>query len=380
MCECKHKKITCPSCAYESCVSCIKTYLLSSIYLPHCSNCRKEWPELLMNLSDLFKKKYQSYMEHIIFLQQQTYMCGYQSIALHQNKLKQIKMIKKSIEIKRRENKMNEDQLVSTQREIDKNLTKEYKQVDQLEYDTRRNTPSKNDNVLTLCPTHSCRGFISSYQCNMCLIKVCHTCIQVHESSVGKCDSIATKECPHCKKLVYQTKEDITFCFSCHEGFSWENGPEKYIICNISKPIFLHVHPTRMSIFSVLRGIEYEKVDRYYKNIRHLRRFVINKYDTVDDLLIEQLEYMKGYNKNTFMRKCYISYMSRYRNQLEKTIVTHYIIVGEDLISMFSNNTDRNSLLITELDNLSNNAVAQLRKLNEKYPYKGIVLDKNFML
>ena len=40
----RRKEIKCRFCTKSACVKCIETYLLGSIYKPHCMHCRKEYP------------------------------------------------------------------------------------------------------------------------------------------------------------------------------------------------------------------------------------------------------------------------------------------------------------------------------------------------
>ncbi len=363
---------------------------MQSIYLPHCRSCRMEWPELLLQLPVSFRKMYQARMEHILFLKEQTYLPLLQPTVLYNAKLKEMRLSLKNITEQKCKNDLCEDQLVSTQRERNRLLTNEYNKIEHAMTILKKNPPLETSTVpLTHCPIDSCRGFISSsFQCGLCFVNVCASCIKVHDTC--ECVPRQTISCPHCQERVYQTECDTTFCFHCHKGFSWTKGKELAIQPKLIEPVALENGTKRPTITGLVIGLgllrhviyeDYVKVHRYYRNIRHLRRFVMEKYqDSHMSINGEHLAYLQGGDKAVFSKICYAFHMSRYRRQLEQRLVAHFILEGENLIQKLnvSNETEHVRVLVTELDELSQHSITELGNLDKTYPYKGIVLKKNF--
>jgi hypothetical protein len=325
-------------------------------------------------------------MEHVLYLKEQTYLPPLQPKVLYNKKLDELNNTLLQIIEKKHENKLYEAQLVSTQRQKERILSIEYATTEQIMRTFKSNTPSKYKDIpIAQCPTESCRGFISStFKCGLCCTEVCKDCIRAHsDESKRECVPRSKKPCPYCDKDVYQTLEDTTFCFHCHSGFSWEKGQEPDIHYITIQPVVLPRRYIRIALLTSLSYDDYTKVILYNNNILHLKRFVIDKYYTNDrENKNDRLVYLKGGNKELFIKKIYRFYISRYRLQLEHCIVSQFILGVEDVIQhmVVSNDATSNKLLIYRLDELSEKSISKLTDLDKTYPCKGIVLKKNFSI
>ena len=371
ICEKKSLCIQCPYCQVLYCAVCIKSYLMKSIQLPHCHMCRMEWIEVLHILSSSFQKKYKKRMEHIIFLQQQTKLYPLQNFALYEINKNKIVLDIKTICTKIKQNQLNENQMVRTQREINRLLKQELLSCYQKETQIRNQKVYLCDTIpIAHCTNLTCRGFISPfYQCDICKVKVCPTCVKIHDTEECIPES---KSCPYCQKTVFKTKEDITFCFQCHHGFSWENGKEHLILPHIIEPLYI---PTRHVLYNIY--FLNEKASRYALHIRHLRRFTLDQYTEIKDIRNECIEYLEG--KNNFIKKKWMDIVfSIKRKKLEQHIVATFIKKGEMLLSRLSECNKTNQTILDELDQLSEKSIQEVEDLDQTYGCKGIVLKKYF--
>lgn len=371
LCEKKSTCLSCPHCQVHYCVPCMKSYLMKSIQMPHCHECRIEWIEVLSMLSVSFQKKYKKRMEHILFLQEQTKLYPLQPFALYEIKTDQIGNEIKNILLQIKENKLNEDQMVRVQRDIDRVLKRDLLSC------YRTNTIIRNQEIrvcdtipISHCTNSTCRGFISPfYKCGICKVQVCPICVKKHNDN-EECIP-ESKSCPYCKKMVFKTKEDTTFCFQCHLGFSWENGKEDLIQPHIVELINISSRPVYNIYFLQ------EKATRYSLHIRHLRRFILEQYTEIKDIRNERIRYMEG-KSLSIKKKCAEIVFSSKRNKLEQRIVATFIEKGEILLSRFSECRETNQSILDQLDQLSEKSIQEVEELDKTYGCKGIVLKKYF--
>lgn len=356
MCKHKTKLVKCPHCTFESCIPCITTYLMESIHLPHCQSCRHEWPEIISKLS----KEYKIKMEQTIFAREQTYLAHLQPIVVFENKMDELRRLKT-------ENQLNEDQLVSTQRAKERALN----------LSLIHTQPLSPKLPVAFCPVEKCRGFISDFQCGLCFVKVCQLCIRVHEDEENACIPCETKQCPHCDSCVYQTSKDTTFCLHCHQGFSWLKGAEPAIHTTEIQSIHLSTS-IKLGLLGGTFYRDYVKVLKCHRNICTLRVMMTNyEKNLKKELETERLFYLKGGHDIIFIQKFYQFQMSYYKRHCEQAIITHFILVGEDILAILNtlttppNTNPQIAELVQKLDDLSIQSMIQLKKLDKIYPHTG---------
>lgn len=226
----KRMKITCSSCEYSSCVSCIKQYLLGSADEPHCMNCRKGW-EMDVQYNILGKsfvngdmRKHRKHMlyerEKSQFPTTQSYIDTKMEIDEYEKKVYEVnKEIRKLKRV--RENLMNHK--YSLERKLNgKGKEKE----------------NKIENLLK-CPKDGCRGYINKNECKLCCNHICRKCMVLVENEEllkeHVCDEEmqktaqlilkSSKPCPTCGTRISKVSGcDQMWCPECEVAFSWTTG------------------------------------------------------------------------------------------------------------------------------------------------------------
>ena len=225
------KMIKCPFCDFESCVSCVETFLMGILDTePRCMNniCKKIWSgEFLASSTshNFHNNKYRKRRAQLLLEREKSMLPGTQEL-VQQEKLR-LEIDEKIADIKN-ENAMYRLLIRKNKEEIDRLLHK-------------TNFPEKSrKKVFTRsCPVKECRGFLStSFKCGTCLTyscKSCHLPKSSKEDEEHKCDpdlvktveliESDTKQCPGCATPIYKISGcDQMYCVTCHTPFSWTSG------------------------------------------------------------------------------------------------------------------------------------------------------------
>ena len=404
------KPIECSFCAYVSCLSCTKTYLLQTIHQPHCMNCRKEWTwDILVTRLPInfLKEEYRNVRETYLFEEEKTYLPALQEQAEHILRIKHLNKQMMEIDTELVKNNENEQQMVFEQRKKERELkekrTSTFRLINKLE------STSKIKNIFRVsmkCPFQDCRGFLSdSYSCGLCLKKSCKSC---HEELVEehKCnpDSIltvnllkeTTKPCPKCHILIYKTDGcDQMFCTQCHTAFSWKTGQvEKGVIHNPhyyealrAGNILEERHrqpdceaiPSFNSILNIMKGRkELRDIQHYYQRIVHNRQVTMVNI-IPEDWDKTRLSYLTNeIDEKKFKQKCYVRYQRELRLRDERQILNTYITIGEEFFRTMSK--DNVTKIIEQLKKLTELTVDSILKLDDIYPNKGVLSIFDFQI
>jgi hypothetical protein len=233
----KNVKVACPySCVEnkggESCVSCMKKYLLESSELPHCMHCRREWSidfiedsippatikELMLHRSVVFMQRDKAYLPDT-----QVYM-------ENQVLLKKQRELVNELRVKYEQEKFTLENMNIMQRNGG--------DVSMVEMQESKGVST------TKCPQENCRGFLIRGTCGMCKIRVCMQCMRerVAEHVCDKNDVEAidflkknTRACPECGYRTMRSKGCSTmFCVQCKTGWNWNTG--KRLVGVINNP------------------------------------------------------------------------------------------------------------------------------------------------
>ena len=231
--------VNCDFCPYQACLSCTKTYILSTIHQPHCMNCRKEWNIESMNKifpKTFLRDDYRRMRETILFEEEKTYLPDLQEEAERLLMIKKIDKERTIVQNQIHDNYRNENQLVFTQRENEKELKIKDDLLLKKRYEyTIKDTKKSIKKFVMKCMKNDCRGFLSeSYTCGLCSTNFCKDCHHIIDLE-HKCnpDEVATikelnqttKPCPKCQIRIFKTDGcDQMFCISCHTAFSWKTG------------------------------------------------------------------------------------------------------------------------------------------------------------
>lgn len=224
-----HKMVKCPFCEFESCVSCVETFLMGILDTqPRCmsNNCKKiwSWEFLALKTSHNFhNKKYRARRAQLLLEREKSMLPGTQDLV--QQEKQREENDRKVNEIKD-ENAMYRKLIRDNEAKIQDLLNKKPNKL-------------KKSVFTQSCPVEECRGFLStSLKCGTCFTyscKFCHLPKSSKNDEEHKCDPNLvktvelikndTKPCPGCATPIYKISGcDQMYCVTCHTAFSWTYG------------------------------------------------------------------------------------------------------------------------------------------------------------
>lgn len=281
-CEEKKTMLTCASCKYDVCKTCIKTYLLGSTDEPHCMNCRIGWDRDIQyeKLGKSFiNGEYRKHRKNILFNSEVAQLPATQyyvdacieeeenaknrkkvGVTYTENicllhKLSDSSSEKMSL-LEKEGDMMDEtkrnalkSEYVDIQEEICKiklvnaslkinhrKYTMKVQECRKIKGGTLKNT-SINRNIK--CPSDGCKGYVTSSKCSICnhhLCKKCYVLLDTEEElKAHECDKEtyetaqmiikSSKGCPSCGTRISKVSGcDQMWCPECDVAFSWKTG------------------------------------------------------------------------------------------------------------------------------------------------------------
>lgn len=220
-----HKKITCSFCDFDTCRTCVQTYLLNSTEDPHCMKCKNAWNREFIDKSctkTFRNKELKIHRENILMEREKSYLPETQDAA---------KRVKQQRSLRLLINQAQEE--IEKQRHLIYNLTRN---IDVLQRGQNLEEGSETKKVfIRKCPVDECKGFLSSqWKCEICENKICSKCNEIKENdhtcdpeNVKTADLLKkdTKPCPKCGTLIYKSSGCAQmWCTSCHTPFNWNTG------------------------------------------------------------------------------------------------------------------------------------------------------------
>lgn len=222
------KQVVCASCAFESCQSCTKTYLLGTTQDAHCMNCRIAWSYnfLIDNFSKAFVNgDFKRHREDVLVEREKSLLVD--TIHLVEKEKQQrtisqeLKELRKELEYHKQCIKFVKQRIVVKSREL---TQKEVTSIPRKQY-------------IRNCPADGCKGFLStSWECELCKVKACSKCHDIKLTDVEHvCDPDNvqtataimrdTKPCPKCGARIFKIDGcNQIWCTSCHTTFDWHTG------------------------------------------------------------------------------------------------------------------------------------------------------------
>jgi hypothetical protein len=276
------KTITCTNCNFQTCKTCAKTYILSTVQMAHCMSCRVMWSYKF--LYDNFDKSW------INNTAPGHYRHHRKNISLEREKSKIPETLQKEHARKKAIEKQEEDikNLKDKELNIDKEIAKLQSEInrlqaekntihDQLKDIRRQNYKAKILNILFVQPCYRCRGLIDkeTYKCVLCEASVCRSCL-LPKNEDHKCtpEDIAsakllkhdTRPCPQCATPIYKISGcDQMFCTHCHVTFSWDTGKlETGLIHNPYAIQWMREHHKNEDIANCANHIQIWKFDNFF--------------------------------------------------------------------------------------------------------------------
>lgn len=224
------KKITCNQCNFESCTSCIETYLKTSLMVPQCMKCHKLWNHqyVRQTFGTTFVKRIQDTQKEILFKEQKTLLPHTQEYVNLQSKKQDLRLQRESVQEKMRE-------LILQRDNIDTSMGRVMNEMYWFE-NPSRNPRTKNPQTtkyVRMCGQEDCKGYVNEKDghCELCKTEYCLHCMEEknedHECKQENIDTIKllkkdSKNCPKCSTMIFRISgcPDM-FCVHCNTAFNW---------------------------------------------------------------------------------------------------------------------------------------------------------------
>ena len=214
------KPVQCAYCDFHNCVSCAKTYLLSTVHDPHCPNCKNGWNRMFLDTwfpKTFIANEYKKHRENVLMDREKSMLPDTQPY------------VNRIIEGRAIENRI-------TELEIEKLRIIGLINNERIKLHNLANEPidgTKRREFIKKCPVDNCRGFLSSrWKCEICGNLTCKDCNQIKGSDDHVClqadiDTMKliradAKGCPSCGTLISKVSGcPQMWCPSCHTAFNW---------------------------------------------------------------------------------------------------------------------------------------------------------------
>lgn len=245
--------VTCGSCEFACCVTCIKTYILSTSFEAKCMKCETKYSAKYM--VEIFGKSWYvsknegGYAHHLIKVwveeEKAKFPITYPLIPVYREYKSIVHKLTgfgvKRKQILKRAKVTNVDKLsqhdatlyreaIANQETLMLNLRVN---MDTLHGGEEANVVQK---YIQGCPNENCKGMIENetFKCAVCDVQVCEKChVQIQENHVCLLSDLETiqsmtlntKPCPGCATPIYKIDGcDQMWCVMCKLAFSWTTG------------------------------------------------------------------------------------------------------------------------------------------------------------
>ena len=210
-------------CDFESCRTCIKTYLLDKSEDPHCMSCKIAWDRKFM--CENFEKSFMA----------KTYKNHRENVLME----REIGMLQATQVYVEREIKMEKLQLAMVQL---RNRFHVEMNALQIAYSDCNNSETvEKKKFVRKCPSDSCHGFLSSsLKCEICDCWACGDCHEIkgytteekeqHTCNAEILESVKflakdSKPCPKCASLTFKIIGcNQMWCVECNTPWDWKTG------------------------------------------------------------------------------------------------------------------------------------------------------------
>ncbi|NDE13679.1 hypothetical protein EBZ80_01980 [bacterium] len=231
------KRVSCPYCAYEFCVCCVKKYLLTQLTDPACMSCKVGWNREFTDLllSKHFRNTdYKRHRENVLYEREKMLIpetvhkmdMNEQQKTACREKIREL--LKERRELLEKIEQVN--LALSTQRGYVMRL--ERQATDTIETLT---LPDEKRPFIRPCPGENCRGFLNHKgTCPLCKTVVCMRCHELrgeeHECRAENIESVnqirrETRACPKCGVSIFRIDGcRQMWCTMCHTAFDWKTG------------------------------------------------------------------------------------------------------------------------------------------------------------
>jgi hypothetical protein len=240
-----HNIVTCPSCNFSCCKTCMKTYIFK------CENdnvicmnreCNKRF--LKTTLFELLpvnwlNKEFKKYQHEIRFKKQQTLFSDVMGQVEYEVKSTKLRKHYKDIESEMKE------KIAGINLEYKLKLTNATDAI-YAHHNTTLASSKVKKKFIKPCAFNNCKGMLDlDWKCGICDMITCSKCFEhikdinhiCSEDNIKTVELIkkTTKNCPTCGEGIYKIEGcDQMYCTSCNTAFSWNTG--KIVVTNIHNP------------------------------------------------------------------------------------------------------------------------------------------------
>lgn len=225
------------TCKYKVCVTCVRSYLLTSTNEPHCMECKQPWtPQFMLLMTKKWMKDtYRPHREKFLCDVELSKLAETMEAAERYKMARREEGIRHQLRLKERELRQ---QLHDIQNEITRSIVRERNLMHNRPVETVAEVVEKKVFFMS-CPSSTCNGMLSTqYKCGICELFTCPTCHEIigaNKTAEHTCDpnNIAsaeaikkeTKQCPGCHNRIYRTEGcSQMWCTGCHTAFDWNTG------------------------------------------------------------------------------------------------------------------------------------------------------------
>lgn len=221
--------IACVSCQKETCVKCVKTFLLE-VEEPHCMHCRADWNQEFVDETLSRKFRTGELARH-----RRDYLLNREKARLPDT-VEEAERVKKGRELRQRYMELTKRiQEHGGNEELEKEHIDLWHEMNRTYFTIpKTDEAAPRQQFIRACPAEDCRGFLSTqWKCKLCAVNVCSKCHEIKTGSEHTCDpgNIETakllakdsKPCPKCGTMIFKTDGcDQMWCISCKTAFSWQ--------------------------------------------------------------------------------------------------------------------------------------------------------------
>ena len=413
------KPVSCPYCNFETCRTCVETYVLGDTTIKCMSpQCNRQWTRQHIHsifTATFIRGRLKSHREQLLFDNERALLPSTQPL------------VERDIRL---------DEITRERNTLTNQIGRIYQQRVDLDHEWRRLSNTEVARVAEFvreCPAPECRGFLSTqWKCGICNLWTCPDCHEIKGDSRDvehTCDpnTLATarlldsdtKPCPKCRTGIFKINGcDQMWCTQCHTAFNWRTGRIESVVHNphyfewlrrngnaiprnpgdipcqneLTHTIYTDIRNRIRDYFPPhpLREHCDTYLNRTIRNILHMRYVTLNEYDIPNRAAINERLRVQ-YMRNRISEEYFKVTLQRTDKRIEKKretrdIITLLLTTSTDIILRFYNklrdetNPELDGKIVDELKPIVDYANECLREIGRVYTGKTIQYSYEFSI
>lgn len=413
------KPVSCPYCNFESCRTCVETYVLGDTTIKCMSpQCNRQWTRQHIHsifTATFIRGRLKSHREQLLFDNERALLPSTQPL------------VERDIRL---------DAISGERNELTNQINRLVRQRVELEYEWRRLSNTEVVRAVEFvreCPAPECRGFLSTqWKCGICNLWTCPDCHEIKGDSRDTehtCDpgilatarllDSDTKPCPKCRMGIFKISGcDQLWCTQCHTAFNWRTGRIESVVHNPHYFEWLRRNGNAIprnpgdipcqnelthTIYSNIRNRIHDHfpqhplrehcdtyLSRTIRNILHMRHVTINEYDIPNRAAINERLRVQ-YMRRRISEENFKITLQRMDKRIEKKretrdIITLLLTTSTDIILRFYNklrdetNPELDGKILDELKPIVDYANECLLEIGKVYVGKTIQYTYEFSI